>query len=375
MVSNKRKTTILIMSVPIGSGHAVAAEALTQALQAYAGIEVVQADIFSFVPLNLGRILIGTYLKMLEYCPWLYDIIFHLGNKQKGSFWLRKLIDFFFVHWCKSYMEQVAPAAVLATHPTPASMVSAYKERYGVPIFLATVITDFIVHKWWLCPHVDMYFTGAVLDQKFPPQFQVRALGLPIRREFNMVTRVEARRKLGWQSGELVCLLMGGGEGILPMETILPLLQRSSAAHLKVVAVTGKNAGMEAVLQKQARPEDEIYGFTDAVPDMMMGADIIVSKAGGLTAAEALTCGLYFIIYKPLPGHECGNAAFLSNNYGVKVAEEPEDVVSLLEKYALLPEKTREQLREQEKRAFGRPDAAGEIVKAVLEQLALQKKS
>ena len=35
-----------------------------------------------------------------------------------------------------------------------------------------------------------------------------------------------------------------------------------------------------------------VYGFTDDVPELLLAADIVVTKAGGLTAAETFDCGL-----------------------------------------------------------------------------------
>mgnify|MGYP000665321023 CR=1 FL=1 len=41
-----------------------------------------------------------------------------------------------------------------------------------------------------------------------------------------------------------------------------------------------------------------VYGFTDDVPELLLAADIVVTKAGGLTAAETLIAGCNYIIYK-----------------------------------------------------------------------------
>ena len=54
---------------------------------------------------------------------------------------------------------------------------------------------------------------------------------------------------------------------------------------------------------------------------------MIITKAGGLTCAEVLATGLELFIYKPLPGQERGNAAFLEQYYQAKVCDGLEQLV------------------------------------------------
>ena len=46
----------------------------------------------------------------------------------------------------------------------------------------------------------------------------------------------------------------------------------------------------------------------------MKASDMIISKAGGVTIAEASVSSLPFVVYKPLPGQEYLNANFLLKN-------------------------------------------------------------
>jgi processive 1,2-diacylglycerol beta-glucosyltransferase len=116
------------------------------------------------------------------------------------------------------------------------------------------------------------------------------------------MTYLHAREMFHWEERTLVCLLMGGGEGLLPMVPIIETLRKAYLPYLKIVAVAGRNASLEASLEQF--PDITVYGFTDALPDLMIGADIVVTKAGGLTLSEALTAGTEIIIYQPLPGAE-----------------------------------------------------------------------
>jgi processive 1,2-diacylglycerol beta-glucosyltransferase len=54
----------------------------------------------------------------------------------------------------------------------------------------------------------------------------------------------------------------------------------------------------------------KVFGFVDQVRAMMAAADILVTKAGGLTLAEALAAELPVICFGSLPGQEARNERF-----------------------------------------------------------------
>ena len=344
MSNIRKKYTVLLLSAPIGSGHRLAAEALREALSEQADVEVVHGNVFDFFPHFLGSTFLRTYLWILGCCPWLYELAYKWGNKQSGSLWLRSLINRSLALLGSNYLQHVRPDAVIATHATPAGIMCYYKEKHP-KIFLGAVVTDFTVHKWWLCNGVDAYFVAdARLKEKITVPTQVQAFGIPLRQDFRRFDSFDydaCRKQYGWTSEERVCLVMGGGEGLLPMEEILLALQKKSIAGLRLVAITGNNAKLEQKLRERfavaagAAEQDavgsvtpiEIYGFRQDVPQLLAGADMIITKAGGLTCAEVLATGLELFIYKPLPGQERGNAAFLEQYYQAKVCDGLEQLV------------------------------------------------
>jgi processive 1,2-diacylglycerol beta-glucosyltransferase len=95
------------------------------------------------------------------------------------------------------------------------------------------------------------------------------------------------------------------------------------AADAQVVAITGRNEKLQARLEQQARHASRtviVQGFTERVHEWMRAADLVVTKPGGLTVAEALACGLPLVIVNPIPGQETRNSDFLlENGAGIKV--------------------------------------------------------
>ena len=380
MSNIRKKYTVLLLSAPIGSGHRLAAEALREALSEQADVEVVHGNVFDFFPHFLGSTFLRTYLWILGCCPWLYELAYKWGNQQSGSLWLRSLINRSLALLGSSYLQRVRPDSVIATHATPAGIMCYYKEKHP-KIFLGAVVTDFTVHKWWLCNGVDAYFVAdARLKEKITVPAQVQAFGIPLRQDFRRFDSFDydaCRKQYGWTSEERVCLVMGGGEGLLPMEEILLALQKKSIAGLRLVAITGNNAKLEHKLRERfgvaagAREQDvagsatpiEIYGFRQDVPQLLAGADMIITKAGGLTCAEVLATGLELFIYKPLPGQERGNAAFLEQYYQAKVCDGLEQLVQAVAAASSKKEAKRG------KKPLGNRLAAMQIAEFVLEKI------
>ncbi len=328
MQNAKKRYTVLLLSAPIGSGHKLAAEALEQALGAYEKVKVIHGSIFDFFPHFLGTAFLTTYLWILKCCPWLYKLAYSWGNKKDGSLWLRSLLNRLLAALGRSYLQSVQPDAVVATHATPAGIIGYYKAQHP-NLWLGAVITDFTIHRWWICDGVDTYFIAdELLRPKMPTQAEVKAYGIPVRKQFLHHDKGACREKFGWGADERVCLLMGGGEGLLPMEKIIAALHKAKLTKLRLVAVTGHNEKLEAALKEKYGDSMEIYGFREDVPQLMAGADMIITKAGGLTSAEVLASGLELVIYKPLPGQEEGNAAFLHRHCGAFVAHDMAELVA-----------------------------------------------
>jgi len=119
-----------------------------------------------------------------------------------------------------------------------------------------------------------------------------------------------------------IVLQMAGGFGIGSIERIhrsILQIQRP----LQVVVVTGRNTEAGAALASldhDPRHKRKILGYTSQMHELLNAADVVVTKPGGLTAAESLASGCPMMIVEPIPGQEDRNADFLlENGCAVKV--------------------------------------------------------
>ena len=178
------------------------------------------------------------------------------------------------------------------------------------------------------------------------------------------------RSRLGYAADDTLCLVMGGGDGLLPMPELLrALTECRDIKGLKIAAVTGHNRNLAEKLKKMALPGVMVLDFIAELPQLLRSADIVISKAGGLTAAETLAIGTEFILYDPLPGQEVRNAGYLCEKCEAKIAATPQEVCGFVKKYAELGTEEKNSLRRRRRAAYGKPYAADAVADFVLKTL------
>ena len=395
---NNKKLKILILSAPIGSGHRMAAVALEEALLRLQNVEVVQGNVFTFFPSWLGNGFLKFYEKVLAFCPALYAVSYRWSNRDGGSLWMRNLLNSVLLSLGKGFIDKVKPDVVFSTHATPTGIISLYKQKYDNNLWLGVVVTDFTVHRWLVCPRVDAYF---VADEKLFGQIGEKetkfATGIPVRTAFAeqedyVAVREEVRKRFGWTVDAFICLLAGGGGGMLPMAEIVCSLCNKKYENIHVVAVAGHNDGLRKKLEavRKAFKVEPVYaenrndatsvtaetpsrqtqnygsrlavlGFTDEMPQLMQAADVVITKAGGVSLAECLACGANILIYHPLPGQEQGNTAFLQKEYGVAAVTDLQQLDEFLEHEVYIPLAERLQRQKERQQRYGHRSAAEQI--------------
>jgi processive 1,2-diacylglycerol beta-glucosyltransferase len=108
-----------------------------------------------------------------------------------------------------------------------------------------------------------------------------------------------------------------------------------------------------------------VHPYADNIDELMEASDVILTKPGGITTAEALAKGLPMLIISPLPGQEAMNTKILLKEEVAVKAESPEDVAILLDE--LLESKNKLKAMSDRARALAKPDSAIRIAKLILE--------
>jgi processive 1,2-diacylglycerol beta-glucosyltransferase len=237
------------------------------------------------------------------------------------------------------------------------------------------VITDYVVHRLWIYPEIDRYFVAdddlrKYLESQGIPLDKSETTGIPVEYAFREFTeRSNVFKRLGLNPAVKTVLLMGGGAGLLPMKEIVCVF-KSIKDSLQIIAVTGNNILLYEELKALHSSQHTIIamGYVDNVHDIMSAADVLITKPGGMTSAEALSRCLPLIFYRPIPGQEEANAQFLKEKGVALYAHSAADVIGFVN--ALLFGKDGELHTNllNSSRVLQRPLAADCIAKSVLRE-------
>jgi UDP-N-acetylglucosamine:LPS N-acetylglucosamine transferase len=176
-------------------------------------------------------------------------------------------------------------------------------------VVLLTDFADFPPH-FWLEPGVDLAVvaTHQAADQAaaagIPEANVLRTSGLVLRPAFHAVdpgpARCRLREEMGFAADDLVVLLLFGGKGAPEMAPLARRLLEQSV-DWRLLAVCGDNPRLEAALAPVAASSGgrlRILGFTDRVPELMAAADLLVTKPGPGSLAEAFHLRLPVVVVR-----------------------------------------------------------------------------
>ncbi|MDI3481464.1 MAG: processive 1,2-diacylglycerol beta-glucosyltransferase [Tepidanaerobacteraceae bacterium] len=368
---------VLILSEKFGTGHEKAAISILKGIKKVSpdtGVRII--NFFHYCQPYFSRMTLNLYLKALDIRPEIWGYFYERERNKKRATFPKKMIQMGASSILRKIIEKEAPDVIVCTHPFPCCVASRLKRR-GQLFALAEVITDFDVHGFWINEGVDAYLVAHEIMIEPMLKFgvdadKIFATGIPIDPNFDVFKGKNAVKKtLGFDKGLPVLLMAGGGLGLSGIDGVL--VETLAREPLQIAVICGKNRlarrRLEDVTAKKALDNVKVYGFVENMWDFMEAADLMITKAGGLTMAEALTRELPIIIYNPLPGQEERNARFLLRNGAARYARD-RDVLIKLVRDMLLNEKKLLHLKSRGLRLkkTGSAQKAAEIVLDLMEK-------
>jgi UDP-N-acetylglucosamine:LPS N-acetylglucosamine transferase len=298
------------------------------------------------------------YASLAHSHPHLWSLIYHSTARRLD---LRALLSPFVRRGIARVTREFRPDVIVSVLPVINGLLVGAASTVGARV--EVVLTDWYgVHPFWQARGVDYYTapTESARDEMISfgaPPDSVDVVGIPVRREF---TDPVPRRGTNQRC---IILAMVGAEGSPQSLRVLAHLAEADLPA-DLVVVCGRNARLRRQIQRlPARMQVTALGYVENVAELMRSADVLLTKAGGVTLAEAFCCGVPVVIHDVLPGQETGNLEYVLRHSAVLFASRPpalrEVITGLLNDPA-----SRAQLAERGTR-LARPHASREIAERI----------
>jgi 1,2-diacylglycerol 3-beta-galactosyltransferase len=318
---------LLFLIADTGGGHRAGATAVARRLEMdHPG----RFDVHIVDPSNtsataiLGRTA-DLYGPLIHRARWLWAAMYHATNSATAVSLMQRSALRPLRAVLQDLLTSLRPMAVVSFHPL-LNHLAAEAVHAGpasdVPVI--TVITDLVdVHAGWACRDVDAVVIPSPggLDRcrrAGIPAERCHQLGLPVDSSFarpfpDDAERRALRARLGLTEERFTVLVSSGADG----SGGLPRRARAiagSGLDVGLAVICGRN---EAARRRLDGLRDAtghavpVLGFVDNMADWMRAVDVVVTKAGPGTIAEALCSGLPLLLTWYIPGQESGNLEWL----------------------------------------------------------------
>lgn len=356
---------VVLMYVHEHSGHHQAALALKKALEAQSpGTRCLLVDWVRYAHPVLEKFFQRAYLQLVKKKPEIWEYLYDNPRIFRGTLKLRDLIGRSHSKKLQKLLLDFSPTDIVCTQAFPAAVISEFKKNHELSASHYAVLTDFFPHSYWPAERVERYFVPSreakekLIVDGFP-QEKVRVSGIPIDYSDGPADGAPA-------AGRPQVLLMGGSQGLGPLEKILWALDRLKE-DFDIVVLTGLNRSLFkklSQLKDRFKKRTRVVSFTENIAPYFRAAKLLITKPGGLTVAQALAFGTPMIFIDPIPGQEVKNAEFLlSHDAALEAGSEKE---AALQTGLLLRSPARLEALKKNMAALARPHAARQIAREIL---------
>ena len=320
---------ILIITGYFGMGHVIASNAIKQEIQENypdANIQILDFIDASFPYASAA--FYKSYNAVVRNFPEFFNFAIKASEKI-NAVPLKHILS----RKLNEAIADLSPDLIITTTPLSSKYLTYYKVKTKhVPMF--TYITDIYCHRQWLSSGTDAYFVGAeklkyFLISKGVSEDNIYVSGVPVRNIFKCEDAA-----VHDESDPKRVLIMGGGLGMIPGSD--KFVQKLNVAdNIRTTIIAGKNEKLYAELKEKYR-NIEVLGFIENVSEHMHKADVIISKAGGMTLFESIYCLTPMFIIKPELLQEIHNARYVEEEgIGKVVWSDEADIFTELEKMLL----------------------------------------
>ena len=370
----EQKKKIIILTADAGFGHRSAANAIAEALEFSYGktcqVKIINPMEDKRTPFFL-RDSQSDYDKIVKEMPELYRLGYDASDGLIPTKIFESALIVLLYEVFKDLITEHQPDAIITTYPMYQAPLLAYFTISRKHIPFLNAVTDLVsVHRIWFHPRIDTCIVPTETVKKLAreseiPEEKIKISGIPVHPAITLEKRSknELRSSLGWKP-DLTTVLAVGSRRVEHLVSSMDIINHSGFP-VQLAIVAGKDEDLFKELNNiEWHIPVKIYDYVENMPQMMLAADMLIAKAGGLIVTEALACKLPLLLIDALPGQEIGNMEYVIKNGAGEFANNPVKVLKtlshwLMNDHYLLHE------RSQNAGQIGRPHAAFEAAEMV----------
>jgi processive 1,2-diacylglycerol beta-glucosyltransferase len=335
---------VLILSANVGEGHAAAARALSEQLEAGPDdVEVTVIDGLRGMGPVLRYVVEDGYRTQLRFMPWSYSFYYWLLEHVAAiRFVTRTLLCRLGGRRLRRKIEEHAPDVIVSTYPAVTVVLGRLRRLGIVKCLTVATITDMTGLFFWAQRGIDMHLV--MYDASLAPVERIAGTGsVQLVRPLIAAAFLEprardaAREELGFAPDGKVIVVSGGGWGVGDLAGAVGELSQIPDATL--VCLAGKNDLIREKLGSRfaGNPAVRVLGFTDKMPALLAAADVLVHSTGGVTCLEAMARGCPVVSYGLPVGHAKINTQAMADLELVRLANSTAELRTLVEQVCDAP--------------------------------------
>lgn len=291
-------------------------------------------------------------------------------------------------HAARSYIREFQPDVIVGMGGYASYPAMKQGAKLGIPT---------LVHEANAMPGLTTRMVAGVVDkvmvayeesrQYYPHPERVAVVGMPVRAEFVRADKEAMKAKLGFAGKTLVVSCWGSlGARDMNRQMVDFIRLESKEKPFSHVHATGSRAWAwmpqaikDAGVDLSGNPQIDLREYIYNMPELMVAADLFISRAGASSLSEIEASGTPSIIV-PSPNvtnnHQEKNARVLERRGGAVVIRESESSGERLYQTAkeILSDAARAEQMSKAARAAAVPDSAERIYDLILQTAAERKK-
>lgn len=355
---------ILILTCHTGDGHNSAANAIAQEMEAR-GWDYEIADPVGIRSKRAERVVCSCYNELIRRTPRAFGLVYRAGQAvsniplKSPVYYANKA----YAGKILRYVEQGGFDAVLCTHLFGMEVLTALRRKgFALPTF--GIMTDYTCVPFFRETELDGYFIPhrdlvPEMMAKGLPEEKIYPTGIPVDKKFRQeISQSEARKELNLPEDKKIAVIMTGGVGCETMASLCRAVSELTVEGLAVYVLVGRNEKLASILHNIC-PSVHTVSFTRDVFLYLKAADVLLSKAGGLSSTEAAVAGVPLIHVKTIPGCESYNAGFFFRK-GLSIAVSSPRQAAEKTEFLLTHAEAGEEMRRAQRQQIN-PFAAKEI--------------